>query len=284
MIDEQLVRDLLREQFPQWAALPLRPVGVRSNDHRIFRLGDRLSVRLPVAERVFGQVEKEQAWLPRIAEHASLEVPAVHGAGRPGPLFAGPWSVYEWIDGAPAGAVAADDPVAFAADLARFLVTLRSVPTAGAPGPGLHSFFRGAPLADADAEVTALLSRVHGRERDLAAAIWRDALAAVPTGPGEWFHGDVSVSNLLVRGGALAAVIDFGCAAVGDPACDTGILWTHLGGRAREVFRRELDADDATWARGRGLALWKGLIMITNKPPGQAELARHVLDELFAAV
>ena len=39
-----------------------------------------------------------------------------------------------------------------------------------------------------------------------------------------------------------------------------------------------------TWARGRGWALWKGLIMITNTPPGQAEFARRVLAELFAGV
>ena len=77
---------------------------------------------------------------------------------------------------------------------------------------------------------------------------------------------------------------DAGCSAVGDPACDTTILWTWLNGAARDVYRSELQLDDATWARGRGWALWKGLIMITNKPPGQAELARHVLDELFAGV
>ena len=39
--------------------------------------------------------------------------------------------------------------------------------------------------------------------------------------------------------------------------------------------------DDATWARGRGWALWNGLLMITKEPPGQAEFARYVLDELF---
>jgi hypothetical protein len=49
------------------------------------------------------------------------------------------------------------------------------------------------------------------------------------------------------------------------------------------VFVRELGVDEATWARGRGWALWKALIMLTNTPPGQAELGRHVLDELFAA-
>jgi len=31
-----------------------------------------------------------------------------------------------------------------------------------------------------------------------------------------------------------------------------------------------------------GWILWKGLIMITNNPPGQAEFACHVLDQLFA--
>jgi hypothetical protein len=45
---------------------------------------------------------------------------------------------------------------------------------------------------------------------------------------------------------------------------------------------RELRVDDATWARGRGWALLKALIMITNRPPGQAEFAQYVLDELFA--
>jgi len=40
--------------------------------------------------------------------------------------------------------------------------------------------------------------------------------------------------------------------------------------------------DDPTGARGRSWALWKGLVMMTNKPPGQAEFARHVLDELFS--
>jgi hypothetical protein len=45
-----------------------------------------------------------------------------------------------------------------------------------------------------------------------------------------------------------------------------------------------MQLDEATWARGRGWTLWKALIMITNKPPGQAEFARHVLDQLFAGV
>jgi aminoglycoside phosphotransferase (APT) family kinase protein len=68
----------------------------------------------------------------------------------------------------------------------------------------------------------------------------------------------------------------------GRSACDTVIRWTQFHGAARHAYVRELRVDAATWARGRGWALWKALIMITNKPPGQAEFARYVLDELFA--
>jgi aminoglycoside phosphotransferase (APT) family kinase protein len=118
-----------------------------------------------------------------------------------------------------------------------------------------------------------LLHRVHGPERDRAAGLWRDALAPPFTGTPQWFHGDVSTNNLLVRDGALAAVLDFGCSGVGDPACDTVLLWTRLHGKARTAYREGLALDEATWARGRGWALWKALIMIANKPPGQAELS-----------
>lgn len=45
-VDEALVRTLLTEQFPEWARLPLRFVERGGNDHRMFRLGDDLSVRL----------------------------------------------------------------------------------------------------------------------------------------------------------------------------------------------------------------------------------------------
>ena len=175
-----------------------------------------------------------------------------------------------------------EDPVRFAADLAELLVALRGVDADDGPRPGRHSAFRGAPPAHLDAEVRDLLARVHGRERDLASSIWRDALEATYDGPPQWFHSDVAASNLLVLDGALAAVIDFGCSGVGDPACDAVAAWTLFAGQARSVFTEGLGLDDAAWARGRGWALWKGLIMLTGRPVAQARLAHHVLSQLFA--
>jgi hypothetical protein len=40
-------------------------------------------------------------------------------------------------------------------------------------------------------------------------------------GPPVWVHGDLHPGNLLAREGALHAVIDFGCVAVGEPAVDS---------------------------------------------------------------
>src|SRR5690349_10536575 len=67
-VDAALVRALLAEQFPVWADLPLRVPAHAGNDHRVFRLGEDLCVRLPSAPEYVPQVRKEQRWLPRLAD------------------------------------------------------------------------------------------------------------------------------------------------------------------------------------------------------------------------
>ena len=87
-------------------------------------------------------------------------------------------------------------------------------------------------------------------------AAWEHALAAPAyDGPGVWIHGDLMPGNLLANNGRLSAVIDFGCLGVGDPATDLAIAWILFDGESRAEFRRAVDVDDATWARGRGWAL-----------------------------
>ncbi len=106
-----------------------------------------------------------------------------------------------------------------------------------------------------------------------AAEVWEAALEATWHGPPVWVHGDVAASNLLVADGLLVGVVDFGCSAVGDPACDVAIAWTFLVGESRAAFRGRLALDDLTWARGRGWALWKALI--THQQPGADAAARR---------
>ncbi|WP_353000624.1 phosphotransferase [Mesorhizobium sp. M1295] len=88
-IDAALVRRLIAAQFPEWADLPVEPVEPGGWDNRTFRLGDRMSVRLPSAAAYVAQVEKEHRWLPRLAPHLPLPIPVPLARGAPGEGY--PW-------------------------------------------------------------------------------------------------------------------------------------------------------------------------------------------------
>lgn len=46
-VGEDAVRQLIREQFPQWAELGVRPVPTAATVNAIFRVGDDLAARFP---------------------------------------------------------------------------------------------------------------------------------------------------------------------------------------------------------------------------------------------
>ncbi|HEV7657082.1 MAG TPA: aminoglycoside phosphotransferase family protein [Mycobacteriales bacterium] len=262
-IDVPLVRALVAAQFPQWADLEVRPVGMSGWDNRTFRLGPSMTVRLPSAAGYVPAVEKEQRWLPYLAPRLPLPIPVPLGLGRPGSGYPFPWSVYGWLDGDPTTPDRIDDPVGFARALAGFLVTLRGIDANGGPIAGEHSFWRGGPLASYDEETRrAIVTLGVG---DTATAMWAEALGSAWTRPPVWFHGDIAPGNLLLRDGRLAAVIDFGTSGVGDPACDLVIAWTLLSGPARDAYREAVGLDEDTWARARGWALWKALITADSR-------------------
>jgi aminoglycoside phosphotransferase (APT) family kinase protein len=273
-IDAALVRRLVAAQFPQWVRLPVEPVVPGGHDNRTFRLGDELSVRLPSGDWYALQVAKEQEWLPRLAPRLPLEIPTPVARGEPGEGYPYPWSVYRWLEGEPASAGAVRDAAGLAVELAGFLRALASVPADGGPAPGPHNWHRGGPVRFYEAEALAALDALGDRvDRAAALALWERAVASEWEGPPVWFHGDVAEGNLLLRDGRLAAVIDFGTCGVGDPACDVVIAWTLLRGEAREAFREALGADEGTWARGAGWALWKALITYDD-PASQATLGQ----------
>src|SRR3954467_3342218 len=104
IIDAELVRRLIAAQFSQWAHLSIEPVEPGGWDNRTFRLGDRMSVRLPSAAAYAAQVEKEHRWLPEIAPHLPLPIPTPLAKGAPAEGYPWAWSVYGWLDGTPAKA------------------------------------------------------------------------------------------------------------------------------------------------------------------------------------
>ncbi|UED83537.1 aminoglycoside phosphotransferase family protein [Streptomyces profundus] len=259
--DEDVVRRLVATQFPRWDGLPIRRVANEGWDNRTFHLGDAMSVRLPSAAPYALAVEKEHRWLPVFAPRLPVPVPVPLAKGAPGEGYPHVWSVYRWLDGEPARAETIADLTSFAVDLAAFLCALRGIDASAGPPPGQHNWFRGGPLHTYDGETRRAIDTLAGRvDTEVLRGIWAAALRAEWDGRPTWFHGDVAADNLLVRNGALAGVIDFGTCGVGDPACDLSIAWTLLPAESRAAFRRRLDVDAGSWARGRGWALWKALV------------------------
>jgi len=285
-IDVALVRRLLAEQFPQWSSLPARPVEVDGWDNRTYRLGDDMTVRLPTAIGYVPAVAKENDWLPRLAPALPVAVPPILALGVPGEGYPFPWSVRGWLPGQTADRGHIEDMAQFAVSVGEFLRALQRCDTAGGPIAGAHSAYRGLKPAHYDEETRRCLAALTGRiDTARATAVWDDALTTEWTAPPVWFHGDIAAGNLLVAGGRLTAVIDFGTSGVGDPACDLVIAWTMFSGANRDAFRQTISQDDGTWARARGWALWKALLVLAGSIDTDPELAtvnQRLIREILA--
>jgi aminoglycoside phosphotransferase (APT) family kinase protein len=287
-VDTALIRQLVGAQFPDWAHLPVQPVAESGWDNRTFRLGSEMLVRMPSAEHYSTQVHKEQRWLPYLAPHLPLPIPTPLALGKPNADFAMPWSIYRWLEGETASHQRVDDLPAFAVQIAMFLNTLRNIDTNGAPEPGAHNFHRGGDLIVYDEEAQSAVATL-GRAIDGSAVLhaWEAALGSRWRKLPVWVHGDVAPGNLLVRNGVLSAVIDFGSCAVGDPACDLAIAWTFFDRPSRRSFRARLEADNDTWLRAAGWALWKAVIVLARAQHADPEIgrvSRRTIDAVIADV
>jgi aminoglycoside phosphotransferase (APT) family kinase protein len=121
---------------------------------------------------------------------------------------------------------------------------------------------------------------------DRARYVWRCALDAGDwTGDPAWVHGDLLPGNILIGNGRLSGIIDWGCAGVGDPACEAMLAWS-LPSDARRLYRNTLNFDDAVWARARGWAVEQTVFYIpyyAQSLPLAAEQAMRRLDQALLA-
>lgn len=281
--DVALVRRLISAQFPQWAALPITPFRSAGTVHALYRLGDDMVARLPRVKVSIEEINKEHHWLPRLAPLLPVSIPVPLGRGAPAEGYPYVWSIYRWLGGENPIPGRLDDPAALALDLAAFISALRSISPVDAPlsERGRRS------LASLDASIRAAIEQSRGLiDTDAATAAW-DAALQTPAWDGSavWVHADLLPGNLLVRDGRLSAVIDFGSLGLGDPASDLSVAWSVLPRAARDVFHATLNADAASWARGRGLALaiaLQALPYYQHTNPVFAAVARYTIGEVLA--
>ena len=279
-IDVDLVTALLAAQFPLLAGRRITEVRSTGTVNAIYRLGDDLCVRLPRTPGWAASLDREWRWLPQLAPQLSLQIPEPVGQGRPDDTYPYPWAVYRWLDGVPY----ADELVAGEAqagrDLAQFVLELRRIDTEGGPAAGRR------PLAELDVDTRRAIMAGRGViDSEAALAAWERALRApVWSGAQVWIHTDLLRPNVLVAGGRISAVIDFGGAGIGDPAADVIAAWSVFGRTGQEVFRECLQVDDGTWARARGYALHQAAAIIPYYPdtnPGFVTLAKRTVERVL---
>jgi aminoglycoside phosphotransferase (APT) family kinase protein len=279
-IDIALVKRLLAEQLPQLAGRSITSVHSTGTVNAIYRLGDELYVRLPRLEAWAESIDNEWTWLPRLAPHISLSIPKPLALGKATAWYPFRWAVYQWIEGLPYQDNLINDERQAARDLANFIVELRGVDRLGAPRGGRH------PLIELDAETRSAIGLSRSAiDTEAVSAAWARSLQSPPwNGKPVWIHGDLLKSNLLVQGGRLCAVIDFGGAGIGDPAADVVPAWSVFSKAGRETFRQTLEVDDDTWSRARGYALHQALLIIPYYPrtnPDFVTMAKSTVEEVL---
>jgi len=268
-IDDALVRALLREQFPQWAELPLERAG-DGTVNVVYRLGDDYSVRLP---RRAERADVEDRILATFGS-LTFEVPRLVAVGAPAADFPWEWVVHTWLRGAlPTADLLVDD-------VASLVAEIQAADPAGGPEAAGG---RSKPLAFRDTYVRDALERVDAPD---ALELWEQALHA-PEWEGErvWIHADLDRRNVLVRDGRLTGVLDWGGAGIADPAVDVQVAWKLLAPEDRDRFRERLGVDDATWLRAKGWCVSQALIALgyytpESNPPIHAEATRWLASVL----
>lgn len=279
-ISKELVQNLIKSQFPEYAYLTIRQVEKNGHDNLTFRLGDKMTIRLPRGEDYASQVEKELFWLPKLKQYLSLPIPTPVNRGNPTVDYPFPWSINKWIEGDTTSHDNVKDLNQFAVDLAEFLKQLQKIDTSNGPIASEHNFYRGGNLSIYDKETQKALKSLKSLlPINKLNNIWLAALESKWKKENVWVHGDIASGNLLVKNGKLCGVIDFGMLGIGDPSCDYAIAWTFFDKESRKFFFKKLNCDKDAWNRAKGWALWKALITYDQKD--LAENANHTINAIL---
>ena len=257
-IDLALVRALIEEQHPNLASLALTDIG-DGWDNKLFRLGDELLVRVPRRAASAALVEHEQRWLPRLSPSLPLPIPVPVRVGRPGCGFPWSWSVVSWFAGESALVAPPQDSAAAAVALGQFLRALHQPAPRDAP----HNPWRGVPLAARGKHPAGTSAAGRQPRRSRAPRSLFGSVSCRRVRGKDRRCGSTAIFTPVIccsSGGRLAAVLDFGDLAAGDPATDLSVAWMLLppsetAGLPCSRTRRHRSAGSPRTTRGCGHAV-----------------------------
>jgi aminoglycoside phosphotransferase (APT) family kinase protein len=276
-----LVECLLSAQFPGLAHLPVSFVA-EGWDNAMYRLGEDLCVRMPRRKIAEDLIKLEQKWLTQLAPILPVPIPAVVHVGKPALGYPWLWSLVPWFDGEEVGSGTLNEQEGVA--LGHFLKALHRQAPRHAP----ISDCRGGPLSTRADLVTFRAQRLaHDFDwiaRDIL-PIWEEGLAAPPENLRTWLHGDLHPRNVLMRGGKMAAVIDWGDMCAGDPATDLAALWMLLPNpKSRALAIDVYKPTQPTLLRAKSWAVTWGLLLLDTgrvDNPNHAAIGEAILRQVL---
>src|SRR5579871_5730079 len=102
-ISDEIVRELIGSQFPEWLHQPIRRVESGGTVNAIFRIGDELAARFPLRQADPDHTRQllvhEARASEAFARYSTVSSPIPVAIGEPGPSYPLPWSVQTWLSG-----------------------------------------------------------------------------------------------------------------------------------------------------------------------------------------
>ncbi len=268
-IDEELVRRLLGEQFPELDADSARLLG-EGWDNSVWAIEERWAFRFPRRAIAIPGVEREIAALGRLGPLLPAPIPEPRFVGVPSDRFPWPFFGAPLLSGLePCDAGLDDDErETLGTALGHFLRVLHEPETLASVDPS--GVLPDDPIRRADTPFR--VTRTRERLAEVSSDVWAPADRVEelldegerlpPSTRRVLTHGDLHVRHLLVAGGSVSGVIDWGDMCRSDPAIDLMLVWLLLPPAGRRCF---VDAygpiDDEARLRARVLALFLGLTL-----------------------
>ncbi len=287
VVTAQMARDLIGDQFPDYASLSISPVPSEGTVNAIFRIGERLAARCPLPRR---DVDITRRWLQSEAAAARelvgrtrVPVPEPVAIGEPGAGYPMPWSIQTWVPGTTASETDVTTSPQFAHDLAEFIQQVRAI---DANGRSFAGSGRGGDLRSHDRWVETCFARsTHLVDVPRLRRIWTRLRKLPRNSPDAMTHGDLIPGNVLVSEGRLAGVLDVGGLGPADPALDLVGAWHLLDSERRHLLRDDLRSEDLEWERGKAWAFEQAMGAVwyyDESNPPMSRMGRRTLEEILA--
>jgi aminoglycoside phosphotransferase (APT) family kinase protein len=247
-LDASTALAAVREQLPSLKCSRAELLGTGWGAD-IYLIDDNLTARFPRTSEGAQGIHFDQAVLGLASSFLSsaFALPAVVERGRAGAYFPYDFLVCAFVPGVTAGDATAPYSEELAVDIGRALTRIHSVPVNDARDAGVRG------------------------------VDWDDS--GYDKNP-RFLHGDFRDGNLIVdaTSGRLVGVIDWGNAAVGDPALDfmTLVLWRGWDFMHRVLAAYELPIDDQFLDRVRRHAQIQALQALTDSVKRKADLELHL--------